>query len=474
MAETKQKVLEPTTPGTSAKIVGGAPLVKYVIAYTIGALALFACYSALSSILLPNQIQGIEFNQFFKGTKIGSVNDLNALADLVNSKASLTGSQKHLADIYNQYSAARAKNLSYVHAIASLFTMFVQPIVGVVSDRWRSRWGRRSFWIVAGATFGAVLMLGLRFSTTIILVGVFFVATSISLNCMQGPFTTTIADRITDEKLGLLSSFSGMGMMIGGLCGSFIAGTFFAVLGLNVFFVFAVLIIVGALVFVLLAPDRSSKELKTKPIDWKTFFKNFIIPLKDHDYRWTWLARFSFMIGYQAINVYTLFILQSYIHPAFSANQANKWAPILSMIGMPGMIIAMLVGGALSDKFHNRKFFVFLGALIMAIGLFIPIVSPTFPAIICYAVLGNMGMGLYTAVDQALFIDVLPDKQDAGRDLGTANVATNLGQMLAPVIGGQLVSATITWGSGYRAIYILSCVCVLIGGIAVYKIRNVK
>jgi hypothetical protein len=48
--------------------------------------------------------------------------------------------------------------------------------------------------------------------------------------------------------------------------------------------------------------------------------------------------------------------------------------------------------------------------------------------------LAALAFGIDGHIDQALFIDVLPDENAAGRDLGVANIATNLGQALGPII----------------------------------------
>ena len=49
---------------------------------------------------------------------------------------------------YGLHAVPRGPGRLYVGATN---TLFAQPIVGVISDRWRSPFGRRAFWIVAGA-----------------------------------------------------------------------------------------------------------------------------------------------------------------------------------------------------------------------------------------------------------------------------------------------------------------------------------
>mgnify|MGYP000855742170 FL=1 len=465
---------EPERPGTSAKYLGGRLFYQYIVAFILASVFLYACYAAMAGILLPNSVQTIEFQHYFANT---GVQDVNAVQELTNLKqavdagtATATAEQQHLLDLLGQYEAARATSISLMMMIGSFFTLFAQPIVGVISDRWRSPFGRRAFWIVAGAIGGAVFMVGLRYSSTVALLTVFWTVGQVSLNFMQAPLSTTVADRVPENRVGMVSGLSGVGMMAGFTGGSVVAGLLFNRLGLDTYFVFALAVVAGALLFVALAKDRSSKDLEVKPFDWVGFFKGYAIPLRDHDFRWTWIARFFMFFGYTAISNFVLYILQSHIQPALSASEANETFAGLSSAALPGQLIMMLIAGRLSDMVGRRKPFVIGSSAFIAAILLIPLLVPTLPAFYVFYILLAASYGMYMAVDVALFIDVLPDKEAAGRDLGVANVASNIGQMLAPVAAGQIVALT----AGYSALFIMSIVAVAVSAAAIIPVRKVK
>lgn len=465
---------EPERPGTSAKYLGGRLFYQYIVAFILASVFLYACYAAMAGILLPNSVQTIEFQHYFANT---SVQDVNAVQELTNLKqavdagtATATAEQQPLLDLLAQYEAARATSISLMMMIGSFFTLFAQPIVGVISDRWRSTFGRRAFWIVAGAIGGAVFMVGLRYSSTVALLTVFWTVGQVSLNFMQAPLSTTVADRVPENRVGMVSGLSGVGMMAGFTGGSVVAGLLFNRLGLDTYFVFALAVVIGALLFVTFAKDRSSKDLEVKPFDWIGFFKGYAIPLRDHDFRWTWIARFFMFFGYTAISNFVLYILQSHIQPALSASEANETFAGLSSAALPGQLIMMLIAGRLSDLVGRRKPFVIGSSAFIAAILLIPLLVPTLPAFYVFYILLAASYGMYMAVDVALFIDVLPDKEAAGRDLGVANVASNIGQMLAPVAAGQVVALT----AGYSALFIMSIVAVAVSAVAIIPVRKVK
>ncbi|EEH66337.1 transporter, major facilitator family protein [Actinomyces urogenitalis DSM 15434] len=465
---------EPTRPGTSAKYLGGRPFIQYVISFIISSLFLFACYAAMAGILLPNSVQTIEFQHYFDGTTVQSVNDVQQLTQLRQAvdagTATATGEEQHLLDLLAQYEGARAKSISLMMSIGSLFTLFAQPVIGVISDRWRSKFGRRAMWIVMGAIGGAVFMVGLRYSSTIAMLTLFWTVGQVSLNIMQAPLSTTVADRVPQDKVGLVSGLSGIGMMLGFTGGSIIAGILFNTLGLDTYFVFALGVVIGALLFVTFAKDRSSKDLEVEKFDWISFFKGYTIPLRDHDFRWTWIARFFMFFGYTAISNFVLYILQSHLQPALSASEANTTFATLSSAALPGQLLMMLVAGRWSDKVGRRKPFVIGSSIVIAALMALPLLFPSLPIFYVFYIGMAAAYGMYMAVDTALFIDVLPDPEAAGRDLGVANVATNIGQMLAPVVAGQVVAIT----AGYDALFIMSVVSVVIAALAIIPVRKIK
>src|SRR3546814_3852591 len=55
----------------------------------------------------------------------------------------------------------KVSNLALVSSISILAAVIVQPLVGALSDRTRSRWGRRSPWMLVGGLLMAVALTGI-------------------------------------------------------------------------------------------------------------------------------------------------------------------------------------------------------------------------------------------------------------------------------------------------------------------------
>ncbi|MEV4286067.1 hypothetical protein AB0K40_11245 [Nonomuraea bangladeshensis] len=81
-----------------------------------------------------------------------------------------------------------------------------------------------------------------------------------------------------------------------------------------------------------------------------------------------------------------------------------------------------------------------------------------------------MAAGCYLAVDRALLIDVLPDKQAAGRDLGLGSMSFSFGQAIGPVVAGQLVALT----GGYGVVRVFSRLTSVAAAAAVMPVKKVR
>lgn len=471
MSGATANVAEPVEPGTSVTYLGGRPWRRYMIWYTVASMAWIGVLTAFTSILIPNQVQGIEFARFFTGAD-ASVNltALTQLRDTVATGGTATADQQRQLDLLTQFDASRAQALALIASIGAIVGMFIGPIVGVLSDRTRSRLGRRGPWILAGAIGGAIFVVALRFAPSIALLTLLSTIAGGIVNFAVGPLNTTVADRVPDSKRGTASAVGGLGNYLGGVIGAILAGVLFASLGLNTYFLLAIILVIGLVAFVLMVPDRPSTGLQLAPFNWGEFLRGFLVPLKDNDFRWVWIARIVLFFGYATSSALAFFMLQSYITPALSAAEATQTVPLLSLAGLPATLIAVVIAGWLSDKVGRRKPFVIISSLLMAASMAVPLVLPTLVGLFIQTVVAGVALGIYLPVDQALFIDVLPDKNAAGRDLGIATLAISVGQALGPIVAGQVVALT----GGYRMVWVVALVVVLISAIVIVPVKRAR
>ena len=389
-------------------------------------LTLFASYAGLIAILLPTQV---------------------AMIDEQNKVA----------------------NLAVIMTTSFVFTLFAQPIVGAVSDRTRSRFGRRAPWMVGGALIGGVLLFGMGLLDSILWLTVFWVLIQVSLNALQGPMSAITPDRFPRDRRGVASAMVGLGMQIGGTLGVVIAGQFAANFGVG-YSVFGVLVIVVTVAYVVIDRDWSSKEASIVPWSWRAFLAGFWVnPRRHPDFAWAFTARFLFMLGYFVVSAYGLYILTDYI--GMSLADAAGAQVTLTLAGLVPTLVAVAISGWWSDKVGRRKVFIYASSAIMVASLAFPLIMPSMTGMLVMNVIIGFGFGFYMSVDTALMTEVLPGGgTDAGKDLGILNIATNIPQAMSAAIAGLIIGSL----GGYPMLFVFAMVFVLIAAVAVAPIKSVR
>ena len=96
------------------------------------------------------------------------------------------------------------------------------------------------------------------------------------------------------------------------------------------------------------------------------------------------------------------------------------------------VVAASLIGGKLSDRTGRRKIFVLTASIVYGAAMFVIAIASNFNGFLVGMAIGGLGFGIYVAVDLALVVDVLPDKDNAAKDLGVFNMAGALPFSIAP------------------------------------------
>ena len=350
---------------------------------------------------------------------------------------------QHLRDIAGE--AASTTIFGYVNAATAIASLVANLLFGNLSDRTRSRFGRRTPWIFWGAILAGVTLFLIGVVDNAWLIGIIYCVCMFGLNMMLAPVIATLSDRVPDDMRATMSAFNSAGTTAGILMG-----------------------LAGIATIVVWPREKSSKDLPPVEGGFKEFLASFRPPM--HNARDFWLAftgRTLLIFSYYMILNYQLYILESYIGQSKTAAAAT--ISIMSVVTMVVALIGSLTSGAISDKLGRRKIPVNIASLLLAIGYLLPWIMKTSFSMILFAGFAGLGYAVYGAVDQALNVDVLPNKEEAGKDLGILNIATTLGQTAGPIVTSALVGM-----AGYNLVFPVAIAFAVLACIFIQMIRSVK
>lgn len=363
--------------------------------------------------------------------------------------------------------ANKIANLGLISTISSFAAMLAQPIAGLISDRTRSKFGRRAQLMVAGTLVGGLALIGMAMANSLVQIGIAWVMVQIAYNFTQGPLSAILPDRVPRAARGTFSAFAGLGMMLGAIGGQIVGSMFAANIPFGYMF-FAGLAVVVITLFVVFNPDHSSMAMERGPFSATVFLKTFWVnPIAHPDFFWAFTGRLLLYTGYFAVTGYQLYILADYIGLGKGAAAA---IPLFGLASLAGILTATLIAGPLSDRIGRRKIFVFISSVLVGLAMIIPMVMPTFTGWLLFTIISGLGFGAFQAVDQALMSEVLPSADSFAKDLGVVNIAATLPQTLAPGVASFVI---LTFG-GYVALFPIGIVLSILGAFAVWFIKAVR
>ncbi|NQX12397.1 MFS transporter [Microbacteriaceae bacterium VKM Ac-2855] len=364
-----------------------------------------------------------------------------------------------------------ASVIATVLPIGALGALFANPLAGALSDRTRTRWGRRRPWLVGGvlAFLGSLVWLG--FSNDVLMLTLGWLLCQVAANSVFAALTASFADNVPFVQRGAASSVIALAQNLAVLAGTYLAVVLVGDLPM-LFIAPGIFAVVLVLIYAFVAKDELP-DYELKKFTFLNLISSFWTnPFKNPDFGFAWWSRFLIIFATFMFTTYRLLYMQDHIGMgAVEATQAVAFGVLLYTIAL---LISSSFSGWLSDKLGRRKIFVGGSTALFAVGLILLVSTDTLFMFYVAEIVMGFAYGIYAAVDTALIVDVLPNADRPGKDLGVVNIANALPQSLAPAFAGFLLSiggvgsgnyVLMLWGAGIIGI---------LGALAIIPIKRVR
>ncbi|MFJ3034962.1 MFS transporter [Curtobacterium pusillum] len=357
--------------------------------------------------------------------------------------------------------------LGLVTALGGVFASIALFGWGAISDLTRSRFGARTPWIVFGAVAGTVSLVGLGLAGNIGTFIAVFIVYTLVVNSLVAAVLATFPDRIPREKRGTLSTVYGGAQVLGGAVAN-IAASQFLFDPNPMYFVGAGLLLVGGLVFVVLAPDFSNRSQPRRTLDMRGMLASFTFPKHAPDFYWAFAGRFALLLGLFMVQNFSLYILSDFI--GLEGDELKTVVALNGVASLVTIVLGTVIAGPLSDRIKRRKLPVFVASILFGVAVLLPFTWHTGTSMIVFGAVSGFGLGAFLAVDTALMTEVLPSEESRGKDLGILNAANTVPGIIAPLATSAIVSS----GAGYPPVFIASLVIIVVGAFSIFKIKSVR
>ncbi len=352
-----------------------------------------------------------------------------------------------------------------IMTLDNIAALFIQPVIGALSDRTRTPIGRRMPYILAATPIAVVsfalvpvavnqipaelsgqtaeLMSQLAFF--MVAVGVFLLA----MAAFRTPVIALMPD-ITPSPLrskanGVINLMGGVGALLATFGGA-------ALYGLNKvapFWAGSILMVIAALiVFVSIKESKEyTEDSKEDERWWETLKQVGAIPREERkSLVLLLLAIFSWFVGFNTIETF----FTSY--GTFRLGVAESTASLLLGFFSLTFILFSIPGGMLAERWGRRRTII-TGLVILSALLVLASLLPYVYAIAAIMFLGGMAWALININSLPMVVDIAPDDRLLGTYTGLYYISGTLAAIVGPILNGVLIDAT---GKNYNVIFYVS------------------
>lgn len=362
--------------------------------------------------------------------------------------------------------------LALFAATGSIISAISNMVAGALSDNTHSRFGKRAPWIVGGAFFFMLSMIGAAFSEGVTMLLICWSIGQVALNFIVAPMVAWL-DFAADEHKGKASSaYGGLGMALGNNGFNVIGAMFLGQFRLG-FIIFGVITFIGVLLATLLVHEPSNLNEKEEPSEKKPHYSFSLDSLRQvfpawhigRDYYLALIGKVFLGIGNFAITGYILYIMTDFLK---LGDQTQAGIQLVNSIMFFIGVFMGFFAGPIADKFKILKLPVACSALFLALGALALYLFHDMTGVTIYAFCAGIGMGLWNSLDNYLNLQVIPDKDRVGFFLGIYNVGNSLPQAIGPVIAAAAIGII-----GFSGVFVVSMVFALIASLCIFSIRSV-
>ncbi|ROO87624.1 MFS transporter [Actinocorallia herbida] len=353
-------------------------------------------------------------------------------------------------------------------AVLSLVAM---PLAGALSDRTRSRFGRRRPWLLGGTVVGlaGLTVIGLADSVLMVVTG--WAIAQAGYSAGLAGFLALIPERVPGNRRAKVSGLIGFATAIAVLIGiagasELIAHPLAMMAGPGV-----LALVTAAVLAAVVRRGEPPVSGTPAPLTGREVAGMFVVdPRRYPDFGWTWLSRLFVGLGMAGLTTYATYFLTDQV--GFSLEDATARYATATAITTPLALVCFLVAGVISDKLGRRKPFLIAASLAVAAALALAAVTHTFALFLAVMALFTIGQSFFFTVDIALAADVIPDRGQAAKGMSVYQVACNAPNSLIGGVGGALLA--VGGGGNYPLLFGTCVAIVLIGGLLVLRVRSVR
>jgi len=371
--------------------------------------------------------------------------------------------------------AERAPALAGVVLAGAVAALVANPLFGFLSDRTRSRFGRRRPWLLGGtlAGLGSCALVAEAESVPVLTIG--WVLAQTSYNAALAALAALLGEQLEERQRAGAAGVFAAAAFLGTLPPLAIAALAPHRLDLVMLAMPAV-----ALVVVCLCAATLGDSALTHPHPRSGVRRRGSLTVlrsrPSAAFWWVWLQRLLMHLAFSLATAFGLYFVMARL--SLDTERASSIISVATLLGAAGIVVASIITGMIAGRRGRYGPYLAVAAVALAAaGVLRAGVTGDVTQLWLSALVGGLALGVFYAVDLALVLRTVPGGR-AGAYLGVFNVAETLPQTVVPSVAvlllglgsGDPLSAS---GDNYAALYLCAAFVALLAVLPMLGLRGV-
>lgn len=230
-------------------------------------------------------------------------------------------------------------------------------VFGTFSDLTRSRFGKRTPWMVAGGLVTGLSIGAVSLTHSEPLIIILWCCAQLGYNMMLAPYVVTMSDRVPDKFRGTVSGFYGAGIAVGQTLGSFVGAQLLKQGEAGIFggwmMGMAIFSLTGIVVVLIWPREKSNRDEARGELNVRSMLMSFRPPKNAPDF---YYARRPHHDDGRLlmINTYQLYIAQDYVFAGDPSANVSKAAELIATMAVITLVVSPDCRRRRSDHRQNR------------------------------------------------------------------------------------------------------------------------
>lgn len=299
-------------------------------------------------------------------------------------------------------------------------------LFGWLSDRSLQHGGGRRRWIAAGLVATIVSYAGIAGARTPAMLVLAVMAFQVALNAALAPLVALIAEESPDQRNGLMSGLLAGAQPLGAVIGPLLMAWSAWGLGLQL----AVVAVIFAICLVPLLV--TSARTLSQPVEPT-------VALWSRDLAVAWVSRLTVQIAGNVLFAFLFFYMEQFATPSARAAVPAQVGALIFLANIVPLPLAVVLG-RWSDRIGRRKPFLVAASALDAAGLVVMACAHDWTVAAVGFCLYSIGWLVFLTLQIGFVMQLLPNPQRRGRDLGLINLSNTVPVLIGPALAWWLAT----------------------------------